>query len=197
MKTREAKKERKTNETNISVELCISGEGRGEISTGVAFFDHMLEQFARHGRFDLKIKAQGDTHIDAHHTVEDVGIVLGEAFKKALDDRRGTKRYASSRVPMDDCLVEADIDLTSRAFLFYSIKPNREFIGDFDTSLPLEFWRAFVNNCGLNLHIAGVRGENAHHLIEASFKAVARALRSASEIDPSGEEKVLSTKGIL
>jgi imidazoleglycerol-phosphate dehydratase len=155
----------------------------------------MLEQFARHGMFGLEIKAKGDTEIDDHHIIEDTGIVLGLAFKEALGERKGITRYGSARVPMDETLIEADIDLVTRPFLVYELKPGREWIGNFDTSLPLEFWRAFVNNCGLNLHITQIRGENAHHIIEASFKSVAIALNKASRI--ISYDAIPSTKGVL
>lgn len=196
---RTAHQNRKTKETQIEVKLNLDElNEKNKISTTSPFFDHMLEQLSKHGLFGLEVQATGDTQIDDHHLIEDTGIVLGLAFKQALGDRKQIKRYGFARLPMDETLIEADIDLTTRPFLFYNLQPNREWIGNFDTSLPLEFWRAFVNNCGLNLHINQVRGENAHHIIEASFKAVALALRTACEIDPRQKEgSIVSTKGIL
>lgn len=189
---------RETKETKIEVKLSLDNFANYKIETASPFFSHMLEQFARHGLFNLEIKANGDTEIDDHHLIEDTGIVLGLAFKEALGERKQIMRYGSARVPMDETLIEADIDLTTRPFLFYNLKPNREWIGNFDTSLPLEFWRAFVNNCGLNLHINQERGENAHHIIEASFKAVTLALRKACDINlQQSESAVISTKGLL
>ena len=198
MNQRQSVQKRKTKETNIEISLNLDDYNESFIQTGSPFFDHMLEQLSRHGLFQLSIKAEGDNHIDDHHIIEDTGIVLGLAFKEALGDRKQIVRYASGRVPMDETLIEADIDLTTRPFLFYNLNPGREWIGKFDTSLPLEFWRAFVNNCGLNLHINQVRGGNAHHIIESSFKAVALALRKACEIDPRQKAgAAISTKGLL
>lgn len=189
---------RKTKETEIEIKLNIDEFTGTNIKTDSPFFSHMLEQFSRHGLFGLEINAKGDTEIDDHHLIEDTGIVLGLAFKEALGERKQIVRYASARVPMDETLIEADIDLTSRPFLVYELNPGREWIGKFDTSLALEFWRAFVNNCGLNLHINQIRGENAHHIIEASFKAVTLALRKACEIDSrQSKDAVISTKGVL
>ncbi|HEY9886117.1 MAG TPA: imidazoleglycerol-phosphate dehydratase HisB [Vampirovibrionales bacterium] len=199
MKQRESFQKRKTAETEISVKLNLDELTETSIHTESPFFSHMLEQFSKHGMFGLAIEAKGDVEIDDHHLVEDTGIVLGLAFKDALGERKQLRRYASSRVPMDETLISADVDLTTRPFLVYNLNPGREFIGGFDTSLPLEFWRAFVNSCGLNLHINQISGEgNAHHIIEASFKAVTIAIRSACEIDTrrSANESV-STKGIL
>jgi imidazoleglycerol-phosphate dehydratase len=195
---RVSQQKRETKETKITVDLNLDQYTASVIQTGSPFFDHMLEQLSRHSLITIGVQATGDHHIDDHHVVEDTGIVLGLAFKEALGDRKQIVRYGGGRVPMDETLVEADIDLTTRPFLFYNLEPGREWIGKFDTSLPLEFWRAFVNNCGLNLHINHVRGGNAHHIIEASFKAVALALRKACELDPKQEVGAqVSTKGIL
>ncbi len=195
---RTAHQKRETKETKIEVKLNLDEFTGSKIKTGSPFFDHMLEQLSRHGLFGLEIEAVGDVHIDDHHLIEDTGIVLGAAFKEALGERTQIVRYGTGRVPMDETLIEADVDLTTRPFLVYNLNPGREWIGKFDTSLPLEFWRAFVNNFGLNLHINQVRGENAHHIIEASFKAVALALKTACSIDPKQKpNQAVSTKGVL
>lgn len=189
---------RETKETKVEIKLNLDEFSGSKITTESPFFSHMLEQFSKHGSFGLEVNAAGDCHIDDHHLVEDTGIVLGLAFKEALGERKQIFRYGSCRLPMDETLIEADIDLTSRPFLFYNLKPGRDWLGKFDTSLPLEFWRAFVNNCGLNLHINQARGENAHHIIEASFKAVAIAMKRAAAIDPQqSKDAVISTKGVL
>ncbi|MDX1918553.1 MAG: imidazoleglycerol-phosphate dehydratase HisB [Candidatus Caenarcaniphilales bacterium] len=196
--TRQATHSRQTKETKIEVSIDLDKFTSYQIETEVPFLSHMLEQFSRHGLFDLKVKASGDKAIDDHHQVEDTGIVLGLAFKEALGERKQITRYASARVPMDDTLIEADIDLTTRPYLYYDLKPPQARIGEFDTSLALEFWRAFVMSCGLNLHISQVRGQNSHHILEASFKAVALALRQAVKIDPALPSGTpTSTKGML
>lgn len=204
MSSRNAEKLRETKETKVKIKLDLQDQvtlekSNSRIKTDSAFFTHMLEQFARHSCFYLEIEAQGDTEIDDHHLIEDTGIVLGQVFRQALGDRIGIKRFGSGRVPMDEALVISDIDLTSRPFLYCELKPGREFIGDFDTSLVLEFWRAFVNNFGFNLHLCQIRGRNAHHIIEASFKSVALALREAValERDLLQRNEAPSTKGIL
>ncbi len=195
---RTAHQKRQTKETQIEIKLNLDEFTENKISTNSAFFNHLLEQLGKHGLFGLEIQAIGDIEIDDHHLIEDTGIVLGLAFKEALGERKQIRRYGSARLPMDETLIETDLDLTTRPFLFYNLQPKREWIGSFDTSLPLEFWRAFVNNCGLNLHINQIRGENAHHIIEASFKSVALALRTACEIDPrQKEDSIISTKGVL
>ena len=195
---RQVHQTRKTNETQIEISLNLDLYQAAQIQTDSPFFSHMLEQLAKHSLFDMQIIAKGDVQIDDHHLVEDTGILLGTCFHQALGERTQIKRYGSGQVPMDEALVYADIDLTTRPFLAYDLQPGREFIGNFDTSLPLEFWRAFVYNCGLNLHIRQIYGQNAHHLIEASFKAVALALRQACQIDPAQTEKaIISTKGKL
>jgi len=198
MLDRKASHSRHTSETQISVQLNLDKQDQTDIETDSPFFSHMLEQLSVHGLFGLKVEARGDTEIDDHHLIEDTGIVLGAAFKKALGQRRGIIRYASARLPMDETLIEADIDLSTRSFLHYDLQPGRDFIGKFDTSLPLEFWRAFVGNCGLTLHISQIRGGNAHHIIEASFKAVALSLREACSLDPRKNlQDISSSKGIL
>ncbi|MDJ0626059.1 MAG: imidazoleglycerol-phosphate dehydratase HisB [Candidatus Caenarcaniphilales bacterium] len=197
-KHRLSHKLRETKETRIEIKLNLDEYTGTKIVTESPFFSHMLEQFSKHGLFGLEISAEGDYEIDDHHVIEDAGIVLGQAFCEALGERKQLTRYGSARVPMDETLIEADVDLTTRPFLVYEVNPGREWIGQFDTCLPLEFWRAFVNNCGLNLHISQIRGGNAHHIIEGSFKAVTLALRKACSIDPkqpSGSTN--STKGIL
>lgn len=195
---RVSKQERNTQETQISIDLNIDEARDSNIVTESPFFTHMLEQLAKHGLFGLNVEARGDVEIDDHHLVEDAGIVLGKAFAEALGDRKQIRRYGSARVPMDETLVAVDIDLCTRPYLVYELDPQREFIGGFDTSLAKEFWQAFVNNCGLNLHIELIRGGNAHHILEASFKAFALAMRNACELDPRKDPDSLpSTKGLM
>jgi imidazoleglycerol-phosphate dehydratase len=188
---------RTTNETDIAIELDLDGNGRIETSTGIPFFDHMLAQLGRHGGFDLDLRASGDLEIDAHHTVEDVGIALGEVFKVAVGDKAGIRRFASNRVPLDEALIDVALDLSGRPYLHYEIEfPGQKILGDppFDPQLLEEFWRAFVVAAGITLHITAVRGVNTHHLIEATFKAVARSLRDAVIVQGGG---IPSTKGVL
>jgi len=187
---------RETKETRIELSLNIDGTGDSDISTGIPFFDHMLELFARHGLFDLTVKAVGDLQVDAHHTVEDVGISLGSAMDEALGDKKGINRYGDCQMPMDEVLVAVAVDISGRPHLVYEADLPVEMIGQYDTSLTEEFLRAFVNKAGLTLHIRLVGGGNAHHVVEAVFKGLARALRAACQIDPrvSG---VPSTKGTL
>ena len=197
MTTRAATVARTTNETEIAIELALDGSGRTQVATGLPFFDHMLGQLGRHGGFDLSIEAQGDLEIDAHHTVEDVGIGLGEAFGSALGDKDGVRRFASNRVPLDEALVDVALDLSGRPYLHYEIDfPGEKILGDppFDPQLVEEFWRAFVVASAITLHVTLVRGKNTHHIIEATFKAVARSLRDAVSIEGEG---VPSTKGTL
>ena len=192
-----ASRERTTKETEISIEMDVDGSGLTEVSTGIPFFDHMLSQLGRHGGFDLRLRAEGDLEIDHHHTVEDVGIALGGALKEALGDKSGVRRFASSAVPLDEALVEAALDLSGRPFLVYEIEPPGEkILGDppFDHQLAEEFWRALVTAAGWTLHLTMVRGRNTHHVIEASFKATARALRDAVRREGAG---IPSTKGTL
>mgnify|MGYP006284793665 CR=1 FL=1 len=189
--------ERRTSETDILIELDLDGTGRNEITTGLPFFDHMLSQLGRHGGFDLVVRAVGDLQIDAHHTVEDVGIALGEVFAAAVGDKAGVRRFASNRVPLDEALIDVALDLSGRPYLHYEVTfPGQKILGDppFDPQLVEEFWRAFITAAGITLHITSVRGVNTHHLIEATFKGVARALRDAVRIEGGG---VPSTKGVL
>jgi len=193
---RSAQVERTTRETSIAVALSIDGEGRAEIATGVGFLDHMLELFARHGFFDLRVRASGDLHIDQHHTVEDVGLTLGQAFREALGDKHGIRRFGQASVPLDEALVSVVVDLSGRPFLVYELAPGRERVGEFDTELVHDFLLAFSNEVKMNLHVDCVRGRNPHHMIEAAFKGLARALDAATAIDPR-VQGVLSTKGRL
>jgi imidazoleglycerol-phosphate dehydratase len=188
---------RTTNETDIAIDLALDGTGLVSVGTGIPFFDHMLSQLGRHGGFDLSVRAEGDLEIDAHHTVEDVGIALGEVFRAALGDKAGVRRFASARVPLDEALVDVALDLSGRPYFVYEIEfPGEKILGDppFDPQLVEEFWRAFVMAAGITLHLTLVRGRNTHHIIEASFKGVARALRDAVRIEGAG---VPSTKGTL
>jgi imidazoleglycerol-phosphate dehydratase len=197
MTTRTATRDRSTSETEIKISLTLDGSGQVDVSTGIPFFDHMLSQLGRHGGFDLTVLAQGDLEIDAHHTVEDVGIVLGEVFRQALGDKAGVRRFASNRVPLDEALVDVALDLSGRPFLVYEIDfPGEKILGDppFDPQLVEEFWRAFVTASAITLHVSLVRGKNTHHIIEATFKGVARSLRDAVKVEGTG---VPSTKGTL
>lgn len=195
--SRRAEITRKTSETDISLVIDLDGSGKTEISTGIGFFDHMLTAFGRHGLFNLKILAKGDLHIDAHHTVEDVGIVLGQAFAKALGDKRGITRFGQAGVPMDEALVEAVVDLSGRAHLSWSVEFPRPMLGEMDTQLFEEFFRAFTGNALITLHIIQRAGTNAHHVAEAAFKAATRALRMAVAIDERIAGEIPSTKGQL
>lgn len=188
---------RTTSETDISLRLDLDGTGAAEIATGIGFLDHMLTTFARHGLFDLVVQAEGDLHIDAHHTTEDVGIVLGRAFAQAIGDKRGITRYGHALVPMDEALAEAAVDISGRPLLAWDVAFSRELLGEIDTELFEEFFRAFAMNALLTLHVTRRAGRNAHHMAEACFKAVARALRQAAEIDPRAEDMIPSTKGAL
>jgi imidazoleglycerol-phosphate dehydratase len=191
-----ARIERVTNETRIRLELSVDGSGKGNLCTSVPFLDHMLNLFARHGLFDLTIEANGDIDIDFHHTVEDIGIVLGEAFKQALGDKKGIRRYGQATVPMDETLASVAIDISGRPYLVYHVTLPKVKIGEFDVELAREFFQAFVNHCGLNLHVNVMYGENVHHIIEACFKAFARAMDAATQLDQR-VEGVMSTKGVL
>ena len=197
--SRTAERERKTRETEVRVRLELDGTGQSDVHTGVGFFDHMLDALARHGMFDLSVHCAGDLHIDAHHTVEDVGIVLGGAFLEALGDKRGIVRYADATVPLDEALVRAVVDVSGRPFLFFDVPlpPEQPMIGQFDPALSAEFWRAFAMESRVTLHLEGFRGDNAHHVVEATFKAAARALDAATRIDPRRADVVPSTKGAL
>ena len=193
---RTAKVSRKTKETDIGVELEIDGTGQAAIDTGMPFFNHMLDSFSRHGFFNVKIAAKGDLEIDYHHTVEDVGLALGQAFKEALGDKHGIRRFGEASCPLDEALANVVVDLSGRPYFYYNVKIRPGRVGDFDTDLPHEFYAAFANQLGMNLHIDVPRGENPHHIIEACFKAFARAMDNATQIDPR-VEGVLSTKGSL
>ncbi|OGP27725.1 MAG: imidazoleglycerol-phosphate dehydratase [Deltaproteobacteria bacterium GWA2_57_13] len=194
--SRRARVERKTKETEILVELDLDGAGTSEIETGIPFLNHMLEIFSRHGLFDLKIKAKGDIEVDYHHTVEDVGLTLGQAFKEGLGDKQGICRFGEASVPLDETLAQAVVDLSGRPYLSYKVKIRPGRVGGFDTDLPQEFFRALANQLGMNLHINVLQGENPHHIIEACFKALARAMERATRVDPR-IRGVLSTKGSL
>lgn len=187
---------RKTTETDIHLNLNLDGEGRYQVSTGVPFLNHMLELFARHGFFDLTIQATGDVEIDDHHTVEDVGLALGQAFREACGDKCGIRRFGEATVPLDEALVSCVVDLSGRPFLAYNIKIRQEKVGNFSTELIHDFFLAFTNQVGMNLHLNMTQGRNPHHIIEASFKAFARALSNAVQYDPR-IKGVLSTKGSL
>lgn len=194
---RTAAVERNTKETQISVELNLDGTGQYDVETGIGFLDHMLEQLSRHSLMDLKVRAKGDLHIDGHHTTEDCGIVIGLAIKKALGDLKGITRYASAYIPMDETLSRAAMDISGRPFLVWNVKFPREKIGEMDTELFEEFFRAFAFAAGMTLHVENLYGVNSHHIIESCFKAVARSLRGATEIDDRKADAVPSTKGTL
>jgi len=194
--TRIATIERVTKETRIKLSLTLDGSGDARISTSVPFLDHMLNLFARHGFFNLEVEASGDIDIDFHHTVEDIGIVLGEAFKQSLGDKKGIRRYGQATVPMDETLAAVAVDISGRPYLVYHVVLPKVKIGDFDVELAREFFQAFVNHCGLNLHVNVMYGENVHHIIEACFKAFGRSLDVATQLDPK-LEGVMSTKGML
>ena len=194
---RTAEISRKTAETEITLRLALDGTGISRIETSVGFLDHMLTLFASHGRFDMVLSCTGDTRVDDHHTVEDVGIALGRAFRQALGDKRGICRYGDKTIPMDETLILAAVDLSGRDYLGYSLQIPTEKVGTFDTELVEEFFLGFVRNCGCNLHIRQLAGTNSHHIIEGTFKAVARALRAAVAVDPALEGQVPSTKGVL
>ena len=188
---------RKTAETDITVEINLDGTGSHDNQTGVGFFDHMLDQLARHALIDMKIRASGDLHIDHHHTVEDTGIALGQALAQAMDDKRGIRRYGSCLLPMDDALVRAALDLSARPHLVWNVALPTAKIGNFDTELVREFFQAFATHSGITLHVDALHGLNSHHIAEAAFKAVARSLRDALEVDPRKADDVPSTKGML
>lgn len=195
--TREATVQRTTKETDIALAINLDGQGVTDISTGIGFFDHMLEAFGRHGLFDLTVKAKGDLQVDGHHTVEDVGIVLGRAFAQALGDKRGIVRYGDIFLPMDESLVLAALDVSGRGGLYWEMDIPLQMLGQFDTALAKEFFIAFATNAGITLHVRQFAGENAHHIVEATFKSVARALRQAVAIDTRAADALPSTKGAL
>ena len=194
---RQAEINRNTNETKISLALNLDGTGKSEIATGCGFLDHMLTLFARHGRFDLSLKCDGDVEVDYHHTVEDVGICLGKAFAKALGEKRGIVRYGSITLPMDETLILAAVDISGRSYLGYALDIPTEKVGDFDTELTKEFWLAFVRTSECTLHIRQLAGENSHHIIEGAFKAAGRAMKQAVSIDADFADEIPSTKGAL
>ena len=188
---------RKTAETDISLTLNLDGTGKSTITTGCGFLDHMLTLFARHGRFDLDVTCNGDTYVDDHHTVEDIGIALGKAFDKALGDKRGIVRYGSLILPMDESLILSAVDISGRSYLGFDLNIPTQKVGTFDTELVEEFWLGFVRNAGLTLHIRQMAGTNSHHIIEGTFKSVARSLRAAVAVDPACADEIPSTKGVL
>jgi imidazoleglycerol-phosphate dehydratase len=194
---RTAEVSRNTNETRITVRINLDGSGQSQLSTGIGFFDHMLEQIARHGLIDLEVRADGDLHIDGHHTVEDVGITLGQAVARAVGDKKGLRRYGHAYVPLDEALTRVVIDLSGRPGLVQNIAFTSGMIGQFDTQLAHEFFQGFVNHAGASLHIDNLRGSNAHHQCETAFKAFGRALRAAVERDPRAAGSIPSTKGVL
>lgn len=194
---REYQVKRKTAETDIDLYLNLDGNGNSEINTGVGFFDHMLTLFAKHGNFDLKVKCNGDTFVDGHHTVEDIGIALGVAFSNALGDKKGIYRYGDIILPMDESLIMVAVDISGRSYLSFNLPVKAKKIGDYDTELTEEFFTAFVSNAKLNLHINKISGKNSHHIVEGAFKAVARTLKKAVAIDKDNAEKIPSTKGVL
>ena len=194
---RQAEIIRKTAETDITLTLCLDGDGKGTIDTGCGFLDHMLTLFSRHGSFDLDVKCIGDTQVDYHHTAEDIAICLGDAFKKALGDMKGITRYGSFILPMDESLILTAVDISGRSYLGYDLSIPTEKVGDFDTELVEEFMAAFTRSAKINLHLKQLDGTNSHHIIEGAFKALARALRAAVSIDEKFKDEIPSTKGIL
>ena len=194
---RTAEINRKTNETDIKLKLNLDGTGKSEINTGCGFLDHMLTLFARHGGFDLTVSCKGDTYVDYHHTVEDIGIALGDAFKSALGDMRGITRYGSFILPMDESLIMTAVDISGRSHLSYDLQIPAQKVGDFDTELTEEFYLGFVRHAAVTLHIKELSGTNSHHIIEGAFKSVARSLAAAVKIDESRRDEIPSTKGVL
>ena len=194
---RTAEINRKTNETDIKLSLNLDGTGKSEINTGCGFLDHMLTLFARHGGFDLTVSCKGDTYVDYHHTVEDIGIALGDAFKSALGDMRGITRYGSFILPMDESLIMTAVDISGRAHLSYGLTIPAQKVGDFDTELTEEFYLGFVRHAAVTLHIKQLSGTNSHHIIEGAFKSVARSLAAAVKIDQNRKDEIPSTKGVL
>ena len=194
---REITVKRKTAETDIVLSLCLDGEGKSDVGTGCGFLDHMLTLFASHGRFDLKVECKGDTNVDYHHTTEDVGIVLGDAFSKALGDRRGIKRYGDAILPMDEALILTAVDFSGRSCLVYMMDIPTEKVGDFDTELCEEFWQGFVRRAECALHMRMLSGKNSHHIIEGAFKSAAHSLRDAVSTDERAKGEIPSTKGVI
>ena len=194
---RTSKVERKTNETDIKLIFSLDGTGENEISTGCGFLDHMLTLFSVHSKFDLSLSCVGDTDVDDHHTVEDIGIALGEAFSQAVGDKKGIVRYADAALPMDEALILAAVDISGRSFLGYGLRIETGKVGSFDTELAEEFWTAFTRSSGICLHLRQLDGKNTHHILEGSFKAAARALRTAVSVDPEAAGDIPSSKGVL
>lgn len=194
---RQAEIERRTGETEIRIRLDLDGSGKSDIHTGVGFLDHMLTLLARHGRFDLAVACKGDTWVDDHHSVEDIGIALGKAFERALGDKRGISRYGSAILPMDEALILTAVDLSGRGFLSFDLRIPTEKVGTFDTELVREFFEAFARNARCTLHLKQLEGLNSHHIIEGAFKSAARSLRAAVTIDPAAAGEIPSTKGVL
>ena len=188
---------RKTAETDIALKLNLDGTGKSTIDTGCGFLDHMLTLFSRHGRFDLTVTCKGDTYVDDHHTVEDIGIALGQAFKTALGDKKGIQRYGSQMLPMDEALILTAVDLSGRGYLGYALEIPTQKVGTFDTELVEEFWLGFIRNAECTLHIRQLAGTNSHHIIEGAFKSAGRSLRQAVAIDPDFANEIPSTKGVL
>lgn len=188
---------RKTAETDIALALCLDGTGVSKIDTGCGFLDHMLTLFAKHGRFDLQVSCKGDTQVDDHHTVEDIGIALGTAFKDALGDKKGINRYGSCILPMDEALIVSAVDLSGREYLAYELTIPTQKVGTFDTELVWEFWIAFARNAECTLHLRQPAGSNSHHIIEGAFKSAARSLKEAVAVDPAYADEIPSTKGVL
>ena len=194
---RTAEIHRKTAETEISLTLNLDGTGKSEIDSGVGFLDHMLTLFAKHGRFDLALRCNGDTQVDDHHSVEDIGIALGQAFSKALGEKRGIVRYGSCILPMDEALILTAVDLSGRTYLGFELRIPTERVGEFDTELVEEFFYAFVRSCPCSLHLRKMAGKNSHHIIEGAFKSAARSLRAAVRIEEAYKDEIPSTKGVL
>ena len=194
---RQSEISRKTGETDVKIRLDLDGTGEYAIDTGVGFLNHMLELFARHGRFNLQVTCKGDTWVDDHHSTEDIGIALGQAFDKALGDRKGITRYGSMLLPMDESLIESAVDISGRGMLAYGLDIPTEKVGTFDTELVEDFFQAFAQNARCTLHIRQMAGRNSHHIIEGAFKSVARSLRAAVKIDPDTAGEIPSTKGVL
>ena len=188
---------RKTAETDISLNLCLDGKGESNVQTGCGFLDHMLTLFAKHGRFDLTVRCVGDTYVDYHHTVEDVGICLGKAFAEALGDKKGIIRYGNLILPMDESVILSAVDISGRGGFYPILNIPAQKVGDFDTELCQEFWIAFARDAGITLHVQQLAGSNSHHIIEGAFKSVARSLKAAVAIDPAFADEVPSTKGVL
>ena len=195
--SRKAKILRKTKETNISVEVNLDGKGKYQIKTKIGFLDHMLEQLAKHSLIDMKINAKGDTHIDLHHTTEDTGIAIGDAIKKAAGNRKGIKRYATTNIPMDEPLTRVSLDISNRPYLIWNVDLKVEKLGEMDTELFKEWFQAFAQSAGITLHVENIYGENSHHKIESCFKALARSLKEALEIDKRIKNSIPSTKGTI